>query len=76
MSLLFSGEEQDFPCATYPCQNGGICKAIGADYECECPTFYRGKNCEQDLGKYMKLNSLRAVKHSRRPQNSRLIFFN
>ena len=39
------------PCASSPCQNGGICTVAnaGTSYQCTCPTGYAGNNC--DVGK-------------------------
>lgn len=35
------------PCCSDPCQNKGVCTALGTDnYECDCTrTGYRGQNC-------------------------------
>lgn len=36
-------------CVSQPCQNYGICKNLVNDYECECPSDYRGKNCQEEI---------------------------
>lgn len=28
-------------------RNGGQCSSFGPSYQCQCPTGYTGKNCEQ-----------------------------
>jgi hypothetical protein len=33
-------------CNPNPCQNGGTCADLVADYRCSCPNGYTGKNCE------------------------------
>ena len=33
-------------CTPNPCQNGGTCADLVADYRCSCPNGYTGKNCE------------------------------
>ena len=54
-------------CSRSPCQNGGICFNVDADYECQCPIEFDGKNCQnirdqckepntQCKGKYQSLN--------------------
>lgn len=34
-------------CASVTCRNGGTCVDLVADYRCDCPVGYHGKNCEQ-----------------------------
>ena len=34
------------PCYPNPCQNKGVCSAVGSDYECDCPPDYNdGEDC-------------------------------
>ncbi|XP_053355426.1 sushi, nidogen and EGF-like domain-containing protein 1 isoform X2 [Clarias gariepinus] len=33
-------------CRTQPCQNGGKCTQSGGIYSCECPTSFKGRQCE------------------------------
>uniref|UniRef100_A0AAY4EWD2 coagulation factor Xa n=1 Tax=Denticeps clupeoides TaxID=299321 RepID=A0AAY4EWD2_9TELE len=33
-------------CLSNPCQNGGLCSDKIAGYECACPEFFKGRNCE------------------------------
>lgn len=36
-----------FPCASHPCQNGGLCFEVeGQTFTCECTENYRGQFCE------------------------------
>ena len=36
------------PCATKPCQNGGICTETGNNSRiCQCAVEYSGENCEK-----------------------------
>ncbi|KAL4641042.1 hypothetical protein GN956_G11784 [Arapaima gigas] len=38
------------PCFSNPCQNQGSCQSDLVDmYKCNCPTGYKGKNCEKAL---------------------------
>lgn len=32
-------------CSIKPCLNGGVCREMLGDYECQCPPGYEGKNC-------------------------------
>jgi len=34
------------PCASNPCQNGGICIAEGDSFRCECQGQYTGPRCQ------------------------------
>uniref|UniRef100_A0AAY4EV35 coagulation factor Xa n=1 Tax=Denticeps clupeoides TaxID=299321 RepID=A0AAY4EV35_9TELE len=36
-------------CLSNPCQNGGLCSDKIAGYECACPEFFKGRNCEIDI---------------------------
>ena len=36
-------------CRTEPCQNGGICTDLLADFSCECPTGWSGEDCSVDV---------------------------
>uniref|UniRef100_A0A7S2ZTJ2 Metalloendopeptidase n=1 Tax=Rhodosorus marinus TaxID=101924 RepID=A0A7S2ZTJ2_9RHOD len=38
-------------CARNPCQNGGECVDLEADYVCNCPRGFTGVNCERPFGK-------------------------
>lgn len=33
-------------CEKEPCKNGGICTDLVANYSCECPGEYMGRNCQ------------------------------
>ncbi|KAI5628308.1 sushi, nidogen and EGF-like domain-containing protein 1 isoform X1, partial [Silurus asotus] len=33
-------------CRTQPCQNGGTCTQSGDTFSCECPTGFKGRQCE------------------------------
>ena len=33
-------------CEREPCKNGGICTDLVANYSCECPGEYMGRNCQ------------------------------
>lgn len=33
-------------CEKDPCKNGGICTDQVANYSCECPGEYMGRNCQ------------------------------
>uniref|UniRef100_A0A914VHG4 Uncharacterized protein n=1 Tax=Plectus sambesii TaxID=2011161 RepID=A0A914VHG4_9BILA len=37
------------PCLSDPCQNHGICVAVGSSYTCHCATQYTGTNCENAI---------------------------
>ena len=34
-------------CASTPCENGGTCSDLVADFQCACVTGFTGKNCSQ-----------------------------
>lgn len=34
-------------CANQPCKNGGQCRDLDGDYNCQCPSPYVGKQCQQ-----------------------------
>ena len=36
-------------CRSEPCQNGGICSDLLADFSCECATGWTGKDCSVDV---------------------------
>ncbi|XP_065145308.1 milk fat globule EGF and factor V/VIII domain containing a [Paramisgurnus dabryanus] len=33
-------------CAIKPCKNGGLCRDLDGDYNCQCPSPYVGKQCQ------------------------------
>ncbi len=35
------------PCHPNPCQNGGSCSPILANFHCSCPEDYTGKSCQE-----------------------------
>ncbi|KAL3854733.1 hypothetical protein ACJMK2_013983 [Sinanodonta woodiana] len=43
VEFMCNGQDK---CAQNPCQNKGKCHAIGAEYYCDCPQGFAGKNCE------------------------------
>ena len=34
------------PCDSAPCENRGGCLNVGDSFECECPSGYSGKRCQ------------------------------
>ena len=40
-------------CAAAPCQNGGVCTAMGTSYVCMCQAEYLGANCERSTMEHM-----------------------
>ncbi|XP_078348187.1 uncharacterized protein LOC144633234 isoform X3 [Oculina patagonica] len=48
--LRYCGNKNHDRCkAQNPCQNGGTCKPNGDDYQCACPAWFKGRNCEQAI---------------------------
>ncbi|VDM02612.1 unnamed protein product [Schistocephalus solidus] len=37
------------PCESNPCQNSGVCVPLGADFRCECPRGWKGRECNTPL---------------------------
>nr|VZI46714.1 unnamed protein product [Spirometra erinaceieuropaei] len=37
------------PCESNPCQNNGVCTPLGADFRCECPRGWKGRQCNTPL---------------------------
>ena len=50
----FSGSrcENQSPCTSNPCKNGGNCITTGFGYRCECPLGTTGPNC--DISKFFE----------------------
>lgn len=44
--LLFLPPADINECERDPCKNGGICTDLVANYSCECPGEYMGRNCQ------------------------------
>lgn len=53
-SCLLSSDVND--CATWPCNNGGVCRDLDGDYTCQCPSPYVGKQCQ--LRTFTKCNHI------------------
>lgn len=45
-SLFFLPLPDINECERDPCKNGGICTDLVANYSCECPGEYMGRNCQ------------------------------
>ncbi|CAB4039500.1 adhesive plaque matrix 2-like isoform X7, partial [Paramuricea clavata] len=41
--------KKGFPCASYPCMNGGNCSENGTLFSCLCPEGYTGQLCEMPI---------------------------
>lgn len=50
MFLLYSDINE---CEAEPCRNGGICTDLVANYSCECPGEYMGRNCQHSKCYYV-----------------------
>ncbi|BHF59444.1 Protein delta 1 [Sparganum proliferum] len=37
------------PCESNPCQNNGVCTPLGADFRCDCPRGWKGRQCNTPL---------------------------
>ena len=52
---IFRFQADNFPfsfkdiddCVSNPCENGGICSDLVADYQCACVAGFAGKNCSE-----------------------------
>lgn len=55
-------------CEREPCKNGGICTDLVANYSCECPGEYMGKNCQ-----YSKYSSTAVCLSNISPSNTLLV---
>lgn len=42
----FCVAESQRDCRAQPCQNGGTCIESGDTFSCECPTSFKGRQCE------------------------------
>ncbi|XP_022092221.1 pikachurin-like [Acanthaster planci] len=47
----------DHPCIGQPCQNRGECAAQHATYSCQCPLWFQGINCEEEIDGIVKVPS-------------------
>ncbi|XP_072413491.1 hyaluronan-binding protein 2-like [Chiloscyllium punctatum] len=43
---LFDDSEEEDPCLTNPCDNGGTCETKGQTFVCHCHPFYAGRTCQ------------------------------
>ena len=46
LSLFFLFSSDINECEAEPCKNGGICTDLVANYSCECPGEFMGRNCQ------------------------------
>lgn len=37
---------EEAKCGNNPCQNGGSCTELDAEFQCSCAPGYRGKKCQ------------------------------
>lgn len=45
-SSCFPSSSDINECEAEPCRNGGICTDLVANYSCECPGEFMGRNCQ------------------------------
>ncbi|XP_078420829.1 factor VII-activating protease-like isoform X1 [Cetorhinus maximus] len=45
-SWIFDYSEEEDPCLTNPCENGGTCEVKGRNFKCHCHPLYTGKTCQ------------------------------
>lgn len=50
-------------CERSPCRNGGICTDLVANYSCECPGEYMGRNCQYSKYMFLFLWMLPSLSH-------------
>ncbi|XP_038074554.1 pikachurin-like [Patiria miniata] len=55
----------DHPCVDQPCQNRGECAAQHATYSCQCPLWYQGINCEEDIEGIVEVPSFQGSSYLR-----------
>lgn len=59
--FLFSADVNE--CERSPCRNGGICTDLVANYTCECPGEYMGRNCQYSKFMFLFLWRLPSLSH-------------
>ena len=42
-------------CVSSPCLNGGTCVNTKESYQCDCPSGYKGGNCEIEINECLAL---------------------
>lgn len=57
LSTLSTAHPKHVSCKSSPCINGGTCHQLTHTYYCECPSNYRGSNCESKLGQFTCMSS-------------------
>ncbi|XP_071799279.1 pikachurin-like [Asterias amurensis] len=55
----------DHPCVGFPCQNRGECAAQHSTYSCQCPLWFEGINCEQEIEGEVKVPSFQGSSYLR-----------
>ncbi|XP_076855295.1 pikachurin isoform X2 [Brachyhypopomus gauderio] len=62
------------PCVENPCANGGTCRPLKDDYDCDCILGFDGRHCQKECGNYCLNTVTEAIEIPQFTGRSYLIF--